>query len=72
MKKIIETSPASKQILEETRRRMAPRKARSAATLAAHRALRKAQRIESAEIVQDARERSQARLEHSRQARRAA
>ena len=72
MKKIIETSPESKAILEETRRRMASRKARSAATLAAHRELRKSNRIESRSIVEDAHERSLARLEHSRQVRRAA
>ena len=72
MKKIIETSPESKAIVADARRLMASRKARSAATLTAHRALRKPQRIASAEIVEDARERSLARLEHSRQVRRAA
>ena len=72
MTKVTPTSLESKAILEETRRRMASRKARSAATLAAHRRLRKPQLNASRTIVEDARERSQAIREHSRQVRRAA
>jgi len=48
---------------------MAPRRARSAQVLAAHRERRAPQKAHSTEILHDAEERSQARLERSRRLR---
>jgi len=70
--KIQDVPPTSKQIVEDARRRKASDKLRSRNTLAQLRADRKSQRNTSREIVQDAQERSLARLNAYRARREAA